>query len=297
MNRSSRSCDYWRFLKECKTSEVGKMHRVEMYPILESMVRLSIEGTQSREVIAMTCFRIKQRAPYQFPRKVFFSLFLLIFSGCGQNGFLQIPEGKGRFAIPSFVALPHTIPRVPLDGSVPVNNPVPLAEQDPEFLWLQIVDTVDDYFRIKTEQRFRRDAEQWLEGRIETYPEIGATKLEWWRKDTLHGFQRWQSTFQTIRRTAYIRVTPMSTGYSMSVEVVKELEDVDRAASSGEGSAAVRHDGAVVRSDNQLVGLPITLGWIRQENDTELEQRILREVLGRVTEVQPPRRTILKNYP
>ncbi len=217
--------------------------------------------------------------------------------GCGQHGLLHVPEGKGRFAIPSFAPRQPAIPRVPLDGSVPVNNPVPLAEQDPEFLWLQIVDTVDDYFRIKTEQRFRRDAEQWLEGRVETYPEIGATKMEPWRKDSMKGYQRWQSTFQTIRRTAFIRVTPMQTGYSMSVEVTKELEDVDRSASSGEGSAAVRHDGGVVRSDNQLQSLPITLGWIRQENDTELEQRILREVLGRVTEVRPPRKKLLHPSP
>ncbi len=222
---------------------------------------------------------------------------LSVSQGCGKNGFLQVPEGKGRFAIPTIAPRVPTVPRVPLDGSVMVNNPVPLAEQDPEFLWLQIVDTVDDYFRIKTEQRFRRDAEQWLEGRIETYPEIGATKLEPWRKDALNGFQRWQSTFQTIRRTASIRVTPMATGYSMSIEVKKELEDVDRSVSSGEGSAAVRHDGSVVRSDNQLVGLPITLGWIRQENDTELEQRILREVLGRVTEVRPPRKKLLHPNP
>lgn len=192
------------------------------------------------------------------------------------------------------LSIPGVInPRVPLDGSVPVNNPVPLAEQDPEFLWLQIVDTVDDYFRIKSEQRFRRDSEQWLEGRIETYPEIGATSYEPWRKDAIWGFQRWQSTFQTIQRTCYIRVTPMATGYAMQVEVIKELEDVDRSASSGEGSSAVRHDGSVVRSDTQLLALPINLGWIRQENDTELEQRILREVLGRVTEVKPPRKKIL----
>ena len=218
-------------------------------------------------------------------------------AGCGQHGWLQMPDGKGRIALPTLAPKQPTIPRVPLDGSVPVNNPVPLAEQDPEFLWLQIVDTVDDYFRIKTEQRFRRDAQQWLEGRIESYPEIGATKMEPWRKDSGKGYQRWQSTFQTIRRTAYIRVTPMATGYSMAVEVMKELEDVDRSASSGEGAASVRHDGGVVRSDNQLLGLPITLGWIRQENDTELEQRILREVLGRVTEVTQPRRKLLHADP
>jgi len=185
------------------------------------------------------------------------------------------------------------VPNVPLDGSVAVVNPVPLAEQDPEFIWLQIIDTVDDYFRIKTEKRFERSAQRWQEGSVETYPEIGATYLESWRKDALPGFQRLQSTFQTIRRTCYIKVTPMTTGYSMSVEVIKELEDVDRSASSGEGSAAVRDDGTVVRVDAQLLSQPLTLGWIRQENDTELEQRILREVLGRVSEVKPPRRKLI----
>jgi len=209
-------------------------------------------------------------------------------SGCGKNGFFHGAKNYGfvqRFGM--------AVPNVPLDGSVPVVNPVPLAEQDPEFIWLQIIDTVDDYFRIKTEQRFERSAERWQEGRVETFPEIGATYLEAWRKDSLPGFQRLQSTFQTIRRTCLIKVTPMTTGYSMSVEVIKELEDVDRSASSGEGSAAVRHDGTIVRTDSALLGQPITLGWIRQENDTELEQKILREVLGRVSEVKPPRRKLI----
>lgn len=209
-------------------------------------------------------------------------------SGCGKSGLFHGAKNYGfvqRFGM--------AVPNVPLDGSVPVANPVPLAEQDPEFIWLQIIDTVDDYFRIKTEQRFERSAERWQEGRVETFPEIGATYLEAWRKDSLPGFQRLQSTFQTMRRTCLIKVTPMTTGYSMSVEVIKELEDVDRSASSGEGSAAVRHDGTIVRTDSALLGQPITLGWIRQENDTELEQKILREVLGRVSEVKPPRRKLI----
>jgi hypothetical protein len=77
------------------------------------------------------------------------------------------------------------------------------------------------------------------------------------------------------------------------VEVIKELEDVDRSQNSSDGSAIARHDGSIVRPNPQLVGQPITLGWIRQENDTELEQRILREILGRTTNVSPPRRPLL----
>jgi len=214
---------------------------------------------------------------------------LLAITGCSKSGWFH-GAGKNYGFVQRFGM---AVPNVPLDGSVPVANPVPLAEQDPEFIWLQIIDTVDDYFRIKSERRFERSSQRWQEGTVETYPEIGATYLEGWRKDSLPGFQRLQSTFQTIRRTCTIKVTPMTTGYSMSVEVIKELEDVDRSASSGEGSSAVRHDGGLVRADAELRGQPLTLGWIRQENDTELEQKILREVLGRVSEVKLPRRKII----
>ena len=68
---------------------------------------------------------------------------------------------------------------------------------------------------------------------------------------------------------------------------------MDRSQYSSEGSAIARHDGSIVRSDAQLQGQPITLGWIRQENDTDLEQRLLREILGRVSNVAPPRKTFL----
>ena len=182
------------------------------------------------------------------------------------------------------------IPSIPLDKKTQLSNPITVGVNDSEFLWNQIVDTVEDYFRIKSEQRASRDATQWLEGRMETYPEIGATLLEPWRKDTAYGFQRIQSTLQTIRRTCFVRAIPIEQGFSVGVEVIKELEDVDRSQYSSEGSAIARHDGTIVRASPGLVGQPITLGWIRQENDTELEQRILREILGRSTNVSRPRR-------
>ncbi|MCY2999598.1 MAG: hypothetical protein NT168_15985 [Planctomycetota bacterium] len=180
---------------------------------------------------------------------------LAVGSGLGGCSYLQ----QTRFLIPS----------IPLDKKTQLSN---------------------DYFRIKSEQRASRDATQWLEGRMETYPEIGATLLEPWRKDTAFGFQRIQSTLQTIRRTCFVRAIPIEQGFSVGVEVIKELEDVDRSQYSSEGSAIARHDGTIVRASPGLVGQPITLGWIRQENDTELEQRILREILGRSTNVSPPRR-------
>jgi hypothetical protein len=44
-----------------------------------------------------------------------------------------------------------------------------------------------------------------------------------------------------------------------------------------------------------LLSQPITLGWIRQENDTDLEQRLLREILGRVSNVRPPRQPLFSH--
>lgn len=184
------------------------------------------------------------------------------------------------------------IPSVPLNDRITLTNPISVNVNDSEFLWNQIVDTVEDYFRIKSEQRAARDDVQWLEGRLETYPEESPTYLEPWRKAATHGYQRMQSTLQTIRRTCFVRVIPTEQGFTVGVEVIKELEDVDRSMNSSEGSAIARHDGSIVRTNPNLAGQPITLGWIRQENDTELEQQILREILGRTTNVRPPRRPL-----
>jgi hypothetical protein len=178
-------------------------------------------------------------------------------------------------------------------GTTPVKdivypNPMPLNNMDTEFLWTQIIDTVDDYFDIKTETRVRRDLDQWSDGYVETFPQSGSSYLEPWRKDSAYGFERLQSTFQTIRRTAYLKITPSTTGYEVGIEVTKELEDVDRSQGSGEGSATMRHDGTIVRTDQKLLSLPLTIGWIRQENDRLLEQRILKEIAGRTTNVTLP---------
>ncbi len=211
--------------------------------------------------------------------RVVMATFILLFTGCSQLG--KIPQTT------------LSIPSIPLGPQTRLANPINVNTQDSEFLWNQIVDTVEDYFKIKSEQRPIRDDLQWIEGKMETYPEVGATYLEPWRKDALEGYQRWQSTLQTMRRTATVRVIPANEGFAIAVEVIKEIEDVDRSQYSSEGSAVARHDGTVVRVDRALAGQPITLGWIRQENDTDLEQRILREILGRVSNVSPPRKTFL----
>lgn len=222
--------------------------------------------------------RLQGKNAWSLARAVIATI-VLLFAGCSQLG--SIPKTT------------LSIPGIPVGPQTPFANPINVNTQDSEFLWNQIVDVVEDYFRIKSEQRPTRDEQQWYAGLMETHPEVGATYFEPWRKDALEGYQRWQSTLQTMRRTATIRVVPTDQGFSVAVEVVKEIEDVDRSQYSSEGSAIARHDGSIVRADSQLAGQPITLGWIRQENDTDLEQRILREILGRVSNISPPRNTLL----
>jgi hypothetical protein len=177
---------------------------------------------------------------------------------------------------------------------VPVSNPAHIGTVDPDFLWRQIVDAVDDHFRIDREQPVRRDNLNWLEGRLTTYPEVSGTSFEPWRRDTARGFERLQSTVQSIRRTATVRVVPEATGYVLEVQVMKEQEDVDQSQFATAGAAAQRHDGSIIRHENQqLRQQPITLGWYQIGRDRDLERRLIESILGRITNVEPPPRGLL----
>ncbi|MFM8323808.1 MAG: hypothetical protein ACKN9U_02975, partial [Pirellulaceae bacterium] len=80
-----------------------------------------------------------------------------------------------------------------------------------------------------------KTGEQWLEGKLKTFPEIGSSYFEPWRRDTVIGFQRLQSTLQTMRRTAKVQVVPNNAGYLVEVIVNKDIEEVDRSLSGADG--------------------------------------------------------------
>ena len=107
-----------------------------------------------------------------------------------------------------------------------LQNPMLVAVADRDLLWDQVVDALDDYFMIQREERVRQVGDVLLEGRIETFPVGGATLLEPWRKDSTPGPERLQSTLQSIRRRAVVRVTPTGGGYFIDLAVYKELEDL-----------------------------------------------------------------------
>jgi len=165
-----------------------------------------------------------------------------------------------------------------------VPNPLTLPPAEDMFVWLQVVDVVDDYFRIRSEQPVQNRGNLILEGRLETSYRIGASLSEPWRKDSTAGFERLQSTLQSIRRRALVFVRPVGAGYEVEVVVQKELEHTDRSLDATEGTAVTSRENSVSRRDDDRDHGPVTLGWIPLGRDESLEQVILQDILGRVTQ-------------
>jgi hypothetical protein len=170
---------------------------------------------------------------------------------------------------------------VPAAAQIP--NPLYVPMSDREFLWNQLVDTLDDDFRIASEERVRLLGGVLTEGRIETFPLTGATWLEPWRTDSTYGGERLYSTLQSTRRRAVARVLPQTDGgYLVEVAVYKELEDVDRPEFSTVDTEQLRHDGTLDTPGRTVPLHPQTLGWIALGRDFTLEQRILSKLRGRL---------------
>lgn len=168
-----------------------------------------------------------------------------------------------------------------------VENPMFVPVTDQEFVWNQIVDEIDDYFKISREQRVRLVGNVMTEGRVETFPRVGATLLEPWRRDSTPGFERQLATLQSIRRTALVRVVPTSGGYLLDVAVQRELEDVIKPEHASGGAATLRHDNAIDRDREDSPVPDGSVGWIPLGRDVSLEQRILTNLRARVTEPTP----------
>lgn len=165
-----------------------------------------------------------------------------------------------------------------------VPNPIELPPASDQFVWSQVIDAVDDYFRIAREQPVQNSDGIILDGRIETAYRTGSSILEPWRKDSTAGFERLQSTLQSIRRKATVIVRPRGAAYTLEVVVLKDLEDTDRSQEATETNPVQRHDGTLLRIDDAIDNSPRTLGWIPLGRDTSLEQVILRDIFARITQ-------------
>lgn len=167
---------------------------------------------------------------------------------------------------------------LPIAPSAPVpgaSNPLHVNVNNREWAWEQIVDIVDDYFRIEQERQVQLVGNVLTEGRIDTYPQIGGTVVEPHLMDSVGRYNRWESTFQTIRRRAIVRVIPDATGYLIDVEVHKELEDLPQPEHATAGAATFRNDAALPSHARERVSATeLSEFWIPLGRDAELEQEM-----------------------
>ena len=163
-----------------------------------------------------------------------------------------------------------------------LGNPTLVPTTDYDRLWDTIVDVVDDDFQIVREERPRVVGDVQTEGRLETRPLIGATVLEPWRDDSVTGYDRWESTLQTIRRRLMVRMAPTSGGYQVHVTVLKEREHLRQPEGATTSAAIFRNDSSQRRFSTPIDIQPLEQGWIPLGNDPSLEQRMIAKLQARM---------------
>jgi hypothetical protein len=173
-----------------------------------------------------------------------------------------------------------TAPTQP-SNTILLDNPLLVPPGDPEHVWETIVQVIGDYFRVKEEIPIRQIGDTFTEGRLDTYPLVGSTIFEPWAHDTANSYERIESTLQTIRRTAVVRVVPGQGGFLVQVSVFKYLEDLPQPAMATAGPAAFHYDGSTPRIINPVGEQEITHSWIEQGRDPALEQRLLGQMYYR----------------
>jgi hypothetical protein len=184
-----------------------------------------------------------------------------------------------------------------LPGPPPApDNAVVIPPLNADVVWQQMVDVVDDFFKIQTEQRVVFANGVPTEGRIDTYPQTGATLLEPWRRDSVGFRERLESTLQSIRRSATMRLVPDPAGWRIETVVLKELENMPRPMRATAGGASFRNDDSLYRYGTPLPTLgeqvgdaprPVAsptrnIGWIPLGRDPLLERKMLSSLVARL---------------
>jgi hypothetical protein len=213
------------------------------------------------------------------PLRGFLTILVALLSGC--HGSLvsdqYAPELPGNIDSEFLV--------VPEEETLHLPNPSSFAPANSENFWNALVDIVSDYFRIQQEQRVQNIGGQWIEGRIETFPQTGATYLEPWRWDSASRYERTLATLQSIRRTAMIRVLPDGHGFLVDVQVYKELEDVPQPEHNRSGVASFRFGETVSQNEPRIAEIGAPGGWIPMGRDPALEQEILARIYERMNPI------------
>jgi hypothetical protein len=177
---------------------------------------------------------------------------------------------------------PYCSPAPPFVQPYAVANPIHVPVAEREFVWQQLIDVVDDHFRIQREERVHVIGDAATDGRIETYPIIGSTVFEPHRSDSASPYEKDLATLQSIQRQATVRVTPDAGGYLVEVEVIKSLEDLSQSDPTSSDRPSLRHDNSLRRNIGRDKSRPAPRQWIPVGRDAALEQLILADFQARL---------------
>ena len=166
-------------------------------------------------------------------------------------------------------------------SQAPGPNPVSVVIGNHEFAWSQIVDEVDNYFKIRKEERLRIEEGIVSEGVITTYPTPGSTLSEPWKKDSTPGFEKLQSTLHSVRRSCKVRVIPSGTSYLVEIEVTKEMEDLPNPENATVGHT-IRSNIATRFDEDGVDGDLPKARWYVIGRDVSLEQKMLANIQSRL---------------
>jgi len=164
-----------------------------------------------------------------------------------------------------------------------IQNPVQVPMLDRFLVMDEISDEMDDYFHIAREEQIRVVDSIMTEGWIDTWPRIGSTVLEPWHHDSTRGFEKLHSSFQTVRRQAKVRIIPSADSYLIDVKVFKELEDNPNPVRGAATGKYLRHDNALDVGIEDYWSSKQNDGWISMGRDVSLEQRILANIVRRLS--------------
>ncbi len=181
---------------------------------------------------------------------------------------------------------PQPMPDQIIPDFAPVQNPLTVPMLPRALVMDEISDELDNYFRIKREERVRLADGILTEGWIETHPEIGGTAIEPWKRNSTPGFELAHATFQTVRRFAKVRIIPTENAYFVDLKVYKEQEDLPvPQESSLSGRAAARHDNTLDIDEIPEEFQQVERGWIPMGRDISLESAILQNIQTRLQTV------------
>ncbi len=161
-----------------------------------------------------------------------------------------------------------------LHAPLATTNPVFIPVQQSEMAWERTIDAIHDFkFPIARESK--------LDGVIETDYVVGSNIFEPWNRDSVGLDNRLESTLQSIRRRALVRLMPGQGGYFVTVEAYKEQEDVRGPVANTAGGATFQINQPLQRDLNLVVGQAAPSGWIALGRDPALEQAMLARIRSR----------------